>query len=85
MPGLNAVVGTSSEARPGGTEVPPARAHAPPAGRLGHLFARLLRRDPGTRIAQDLAELKVLLERAHAVGDRYGAIERTSHMESPLG
>ncbi|KIZ49720.1 SRPBCC family protein [Pseudomonas sp. HR1] len=83
--GLNNLGWVSFADVPGGTEVTAVMAYEPPAGRLGHLFARLLRRDPGTRIAQDLAELKILLERAHAVGDRYGAVERTSHMESPLG
>ena len=83
--GLNNLGWVSFAEVPGGTEVTAVMAYEPPAGRLGHLFARLLRRDPGTRIAQDLTELKVLLERAHAVSDHYGAVERVSHMESPLG
>ncbi len=45
-----------------GTDVTAMIAYEPPAGRVGHLAARLWREDPDSRVRQDLRRLKFILE-----------------------
>lgn len=46
----------------GGTEIVVAMQYAPPVGKAGVLFARVLGREPGMQIREDLRRLKQLLE-----------------------
>jgi uncharacterized membrane protein len=45
-----------------GTLISPIIVYTPPAGRLGHALARLLSKDPGFLMRQDLRRLKALIE-----------------------
>ena len=45
-----------------GTMISPIIVYTPPAGRLGHALARILGKDPGFLMRQDLRRLKALIE-----------------------
>jgi uncharacterized membrane protein len=49
--------------------------YTPPAGRLGHMFAKLLGSDPKQQMDDDLARFKSLLEDGKTTGDR-GQVSR---------
>ncbi|MGH7859607.1 MAG: SRPBCC family protein, partial [Candidatus Binatia bacterium] len=63
------------ERTPDGTRVHVRLSYNPPAGALGHAFARLLGADPKAEMNDDLMRLKSLLEEGKATG-RGGTVRR---------
>jgi uncharacterized membrane protein len=65
----------------GGTRVTVRLAYKPPAGAVGHAVARLLGKDPGRELEEDLAQMKMLVERklAHAAGNSTGSTSSLRH------
>ncbi len=59
-----------------GTEIDIQLSYSPPAGRLGHALARLVRADPKRQLDRDLLRLETLLERERSSATEAGAAQR---------
>jgi uncharacterized membrane protein len=72
-------------ARDGGTVVTVEMRYAPPGGRIGAAMLRLLHKEPGQTVADDLRRLKALLETGDVVESDATLGPSTPHPAQPVG
>jgi large subunit ribosomal protein L27 len=77
-----------------GTLITPIIAYTPPAGAVGHAFAKLLSKDPSFLMRQDLRRLKALIEageiptvegQSHGPRSAIAAAARILNPDQPMG